>query len=269
LYKGKPRSTSRVLPCFELRFKVRGDIQELVYALADMVGIAPNGVELNDQKVFHRKTIEVWLEMLAEASEGAQKRIFHHSFERAGQGGNDGVSVVPIPGVNHLDRRPQAEQQLDVRPVSRDPGGRFLRVKIGRAALSTARTGSGRRRKLLVIPGVPSAKAAQLLAREPPQDRVGKVVDLLVRGEADLRMGFKLGGKPSGPAFGRANTDEVDTRHVGQLAQFFGKYIPPGPILTFQGVLISPLSYKFESGFFALPERKLPTGGKTSLKVAP
>ena len=92
--------------------------------------------------------------------------------------------------------------------------GGFFRVKIGRAKLSTTGNGSDGGRELFVIPSVASLKAAQFLACDPTQDRVGEVIDLLVRGEADLRMGLKLGGKPGGPAFGRANADKIDVGHM-------------------------------------------------------
>ena len=69
---------------------------------------------------------------------------------------------------------------------------------------------------MLVIPGLPSLKAAQLLASDPAEDRVCEIVDLLVWGEADLRMSFELGGKPGGPAFGCADANKIDVRHMGK-----------------------------------------------------
>ena len=180
-----------------------------------MIGIVPDRIELNDQNVFRRKSFEIWPEVAREASEVSEKRIFHHLLKRFRQGCHHGVSVVPVPRVNHLNRRPQADQQFDVRPISGDPGRRFLRVEIGGTKLSAALNRSGDRRKLFVIPGDTPFKTVQFLASDSPWDRIGEIVDLLVWGEADLWVGFKLGGKPGGPAFGRANADKVDLGHVG------------------------------------------------------
>ena len=69
---------------------------------------------------------------------------------------------------------------------------------------------------MLVIPALPSLKAAQLLASDPAQDRVCEIVDLLFRGEADLRMSFELGAKPSGPAFRCADANKIDEGHLGK-----------------------------------------------------
>src|SRR5882757_6620853 len=214
LKERKARSPRWVLLRFERRFEVRSDVQEFVNALADAIGTAPDRVELNNQNVFRRKSVEIWPEVAREASEVSEKRIFHHLLKRFRQRGHHGVSVVPVPGINHFNRRSQANQQFNVRPVSGDPGRRFLRVEIGGTKLSAARNGSDDRRKLFVIPSDTSLKAAQLLARHAPQDRVGEIVDLLIWSEADLRMSVKLGGKPGGPAFGRANANKVDQGHM-------------------------------------------------------
>jgi hypothetical protein len=66
-----------------------------------------------------------------------------------------------------------------------------------------------------MIPGDTSVKAAQFLASDSPWDRIGEIVDLLVGGEADLWMRFKLGGKPGGPAFGCANANKINVRYIG------------------------------------------------------
>ncbi len=68
LKEGKARSPGRVLPRFDLRFEVRSHVQEFVDALADVIGIAPDGVELNDQNVFGWKAVEIWPEVPREAS---------------------------------------------------------------------------------------------------------------------------------------------------------------------------------------------------------
>ena len=66
-----------------------------------------------------------------------------------------------------------------------------------------------------MIPGDTSVKAAQLLAGDSSQDRIGEIIDLFGRGEADLRMGIQLGGKPGGPAFGRADAEKINVGHMG------------------------------------------------------
>src|SRR5437588_6266122 len=210
-----------------MRFEIRVNVQEFVYAFLNAIGLAPNCVELNDQNVFRRETVEIWPEVARETSEVSKKRIFHHLLKRFRQRSHNGVSVVPIPGINHLNRRPQADQELDIAPVSGDPGGRFLQVEVRGTKLSAAGNRSPGGRKLFVIPGDTSLKAAQLLAGESPQDRIGEIIDFFVRGETDLRMGLKLGGKPGSPAFRRADTDEVDVGHVGILGTILRKRILP------------------------------------------
>jgi hypothetical protein len=78
LKEGKARSPGWVLPRFELRFEVHGDVQEFIDASADVIGIAPDRVELNDQNVFRRKSVEIRPEVAREASEVSEKRTFHH-----------------------------------------------------------------------------------------------------------------------------------------------------------------------------------------------
>ncbi len=193
LQERKTRGPGRVLPRFDVRFEIRIDVQEFVYAFLDAIGLAPDCVELNDQNVFRRKTVEIWPEVARETSEVSKKRIFHHLLKRFRQRSHHGVSVVPIPGINHLNRRPQADQELDIAPVSGDPGRRFLQVEVRGTKLSAAGNRSHSGRKLFVIPGDTSVKAAQLLAGDSPQDRISEIIDFFVRGEADLRMGLKLG----------------------------------------------------------------------------
>ena len=55
LKHGKTRSPSRVLSCFELRFEICCHAQEFIDASADAIGIAPDNVELNDQKCFSQE----------------------------------------------------------------------------------------------------------------------------------------------------------------------------------------------------------------------
>src|SRR4029077_12964671 len=124
-----------------------------------------------------------------------------------------GVPIVPVPRINHLYRWSQAKQQLDVGTIDGDPLRCFLRIQVSGTEFAAAGNCSNSGRKLFVIPGDASLETPQLLAGDPSQDCVGKVVDLLVWGKANLWMGFKLGGKPGGAAFGRANSNKIDLRH--------------------------------------------------------
>src|SRR3982751_1279947 len=215
LNEWKTRSPGWVLSRFELRCEVLSYVQEFVHALADATRIASDGVELNNQNVFQRKSVQIWREVAREAAEISKKLVFHHCFECLRQRCHYGVSIVPVPGVNHVAGRPRAEKQCDVRAIGRDPRFRVLRIEVGGTKFSTSDNRSDDRRKLVVIPGRPAFKAMQLLAGHSPQDRISEIVHLLIRGEADLRMGFKLSRQPGGPAFGGANADKVDLGSSG------------------------------------------------------
>src|SRR5437763_16310945 len=110
LNEGKTRSPGWVLPCFELRREVRSYFQEFGHPMADATRIASNRVELNNQNVFQRKSVQIRREVAGEAAEISKKLVFHHCFECLRQRCHYGVSIVPVPGVNHVDRRPQAEK---------------------------------------------------------------------------------------------------------------------------------------------------------------
>ena len=86
-----------------------------------------------------------------------------------------------------------------------------------------------------MIPGDTSVKAAQLLAGDSSQDRIGEIIDLFGRGEADLRMGIKLGGKPGGPAFGGADADKINVGHMGIIGTVLRKVYSTGTTPWFQG----------------------------------
>ncbi len=78
-----------------------------------------------------------------------------------------------------------------------------------------------------MVPRDTPVKTVQFLASDSPRDCIGEIVNLLVWGEADLWMTFKLGGKPGGPAFGCANPDKVNVLHTRHyLTLSFGKYTP-------------------------------------------
>ena len=136
-----------------------------------------------------------------------------------------------------------------------------------------------------MIPGLATLKAAQFTVGHPTQERVGEVINLLVRSKSDWGWASSWAESQVVPHFG-APIPIKSIRDIGGInGAVFWKVYSPETILSFQtgltrsaadvicfefhGVLVSPSSLvaKFASASLGRPIASSPTGGNTSLKV--